>query len=178
MGEENIIDRCLEKTLEMEANEVVPYTITDQVFKSNRLYPTYIKIHDKVNKNGDMLIMSIGDNIMEIKSNSGKPFKFKFTNNPEIFVSDLHGVFRFENGLPILPSLFMRILNVDNDTFNVKYEYYGDKYRKILATTKYEQIDEDPHSNYGVKVPINGNMYQIYGIGYNICHIGTYVKRD
>ena len=173
----NIIE-CVAKSLEFEKNNMVPYTIDNQIFKSNRTYPSYICIHEKVNEFGNMEIKHMGETILGIKSKSGNPFKFKFTDNPEIFVSDLDGIFRFENGLPILPSRFMTILDVKDDIYEVDLELYGEKYRKLLMQTEFEQLENDPHSNYGVKVPINGNMYQIYGIGQNICHIGTYVKRD
>jgi len=171
---------CVAKSLEFEKDNIVPYTIENQIFKSNRIYPSCICIHDKVNEFGNMEIQRIGETIMEIKSKSGKPFKFKFkfTDNPEIFVSDLDGIFRFENGLPILPSRFMTILDVKEDTYEVEIELYGEKYRKLLMQQKFEQLENDPYSNYGIKVPIDGTMYQVYGMGQNVCHIGTYVKRD
>ncbi len=131
----NIID-CVGKSLEFEKSGIVPYIIEDQVFKSNRTYPTHMYLHDKVNEFGNIKIMRVGETILEIRSRSGKPFKFKFTDNPEIFVSELDGTFRFENGLPILTSGFMTILAVKDDTYEVDIELYGDKYRKLLNANK------------------------------------------
>lgn len=167
---------CITKALELEKQGVLPYTIENQVFKSNRTYPTCIHTHDNVNKQGDMIICCLGDTILEMNSKNGKPFKFKFTSNPEVFASDKDGYFRFENALPSLFSPFMKFVDVGDNVIDIEYEFYGPEDRKKLANTEYEEIEGSPGDTYGVKVPIQGTMYQVYGNGMNACHIATYVK--
>jgi hypothetical protein len=183
-------DDAIKEANKLESEDKIPYIITeDGFFKSHRYYPKYVMTCNGSDaySNGKLPTYKCGETILEIRSKNNKQFGAKFVNNPDIIKSDPFGVLTFPHGLPIIPLSFsILLLDVEeDDSFEVEYEFYGDQYRKKLATTEYELSDEessedpngDPDAHYGVKVNIGDDIYQVYGMGINQAHIGTYVKR-
>ena len=166
---------------ELEKKGVEPYVISDAgYFSSNKSYPTMeFMLNNSIRTIYDFVtVVQHGDTILQVRSDNGKPFSYKFMNNLDFIRSDDNGILKFESGFPIVGlSMAGSIGEYDKESkFYVTYEFYGNEKRRELANTHLNEIFGCPSEYNGVKFKQEDDVYQLIHLGINSCHIATVIK--